>query len=73
MANGTGQGIGRIGSRQAIERQQMLHHGLHLLLGRPAGTDHRFFHLQGRVFVNLQIQVSQCTQGGATRLAQQQG
>ena len=73
MANGAGQGVGRIGRRRAGQRQQLDDHVLHLLLGRFAVADHRLLDLQGGVFRHRQAAMHQGADRRPARLAEQQG
>ena len=72
MANRARQGIGRITGRRAVERQQSLHHRLHLAFIGPAEADHSLLDAERSVFVNHEALRDGSANSSATRLPQQQ-
>jgi hypothetical protein len=66
------QRIGGVRPRQARQREQPLHHGLHLRLGRQAVAHHGLLHLQRGVLGHGEIGRHQRGQRRTARLAQQQ-
>nr|GEU28642.1 hypothetical protein [Tanacetum cinerariifolium] len=73
MADGDAERIGSVGAGQAGQRQQARDHVLHLRLDGASGTDHGLLDLGGRIFGHRQVGRHQRANGGAPRLAQQQG
>ncbi|KAG0926804.1 hypothetical protein G6F31_018263 [Rhizopus arrhizus] len=68
VADGASQRVGGVGGGRAVQRKQVLHHHLHLLLGGASGADHGFLDLQRGVLVDGQRTVGQCAQRCAPRL-----
>ena len=73
MADGAGQGIGRVRRRQAVQLQKPLYHQLDLFFGSMAAAGDGFLDLQGRVLMHIQPTYRQRTQGGTPSLSQQKG
>jgi hypothetical protein len=55
-----------------LQREQALHHRLHLLLGGVAVPDHRLLHLQRGVFRHRQPGEHRGADRGAARLAERE-
>src|SRR5882672_1366412 len=73
VADGAGERVGGVRSGRALQRQQPLHHLLHLLLGGVAVPDHRLLHLQRGVLGDRQAGEHRGADRGAARLAERKG
>src|SRR5690606_17852597 len=73
MADGAGQGIGRVRRRQAVQLQEPLYHQLDLFFGSMTAAGDGFLDLQSGVLMHIQSTYSQRTQGGTPSLPQQKG